>query len=120
MRKQLLLTGLAAGLIIFDASSAAAQFRTRMGSSPNAADQPMKLDPNQFTPEGQMGRNLLEGMSQLMKQNQELKAQLDATKAQLDEIQLRLHSISTVLTTGTGEGIGSMVHKIRDKVGASD
>jgi len=118
MRKQLLLSGLTISLMI-NASAATAQFRQRM-TSPSQANEPMKLDPSQFTPEGEMARNLMQTMNQLMKQNQELKAELDATKQQLDEVQLRLHSISTVLTTGTGEGIGSMVHKIRDKVGASD
>jgi hypothetical protein len=114
MRKQLLLTGLTAALTVFGTSSAEAQFRQRMGS-PSQADQQMKLDPSQFTPEGQMIR-LLDGMSLLVKQNQELKAQLDDTKLQLDRMQRRMESIANVLNTTTGESIGNMVATIRNRV----
>jgi len=114
MRRHLLLSAVAAGLVIFDASAAEAQFRERM-SSPSAANEPMKLDPSQFTPEGQMAR-LLQDMSTLVKQNQELKAELDATQTQLDHMQRRLDSIANVLNTTTGESIGNMVATIRNKV----
>ena len=114
MRKQLFLSGLAIGSMILNASPAQAQFRQRM-SSPSAANEPMKLDPSQFTPEGQMAR-LLQDMSTLVKQNQELKAELDATQSQLDHMQRRLDSIANVLNTTTGESIGNMVATIRNKV----
>ena len=125
MRKQIVLTLLAAGIAVLAAPGANAQsrdtiFKPFRPANPNATP-PAEQTSNAYklTPEGEMD-TLVSSMSQLLRQNQELKAELDATKTQLDEIQMRLHSISTVLTTGTGEGIGSMVHKIRDKVGASD
>jgi len=119
MRKQLLLTGLAAGLIAFQTCAADAQPSVLRQRSTNPGDTQMHFDPVQLTPEGQIA-TMSQNMNQLMRQNQQLKAELDSTKEQLDQMQRRLESIGNILITGTGESIGSMVHKIRDKVGASD
>jgi hypothetical protein len=117
MRKHFLLCGLAAGIISLAASGAEAQGRYKPRSSdPNAPDPTqMSIDVSQYSPEAQMGK-VLRNTEMLVQQNQQLTRDLSTAMQKIDELEGRLRSISNVLTTGSGELIGSMVHKIKNKV----
>lgn len=117
MRKQVLLSSLTAASIIFGSTAAQAQrdqvYKSRK-SSPIDQTQ-MAIDVSQYDPNVQIGE-ILRTTKMLVQQNEQLRADLDALQAKLDKIEGRTESIGRILITGTGETIGSMVHKIKDKV----
>ena len=125
MRRQILMTLFAAGIAVSFASGAGAQsretvfrpFRPTNSNGTPPAEQTSNM--YKLTPEGEMD-TLVSSMNQLLHQNQELKSELDDTKTQLNQMQRRLESLANILTTGSGESIGSMVHQIRDKVNAAN
>lgn len=116
MSKHLWVTAIASAALFLGTSAAQAQKPFRPHSDPNAYNPATQInsDIGQFTPEAQTAK-MMQGMNDLLRQNQEIKAELDATKSQLDEMLGRLKSISNVLNTGTGESIGNMVRTIRDR-----
>ena len=119
MRNHFLLSALAAGVISFGSTAADAQSRVfkPRSSNPNAPD-PTQLstDVSQYSIEAQVGK-IARNTDLLVRENSELRQELATTTAKLDQMEKRLESISRILTTGTGESIGSMVNKIRLKVG---
>lgn len=116
MRKHILLAGLIAATSV---AGSAAHAQSSVFKPRSESSQEMAIDVRQFSPEGQMSK-LVAGMNQLLRENQELKAEIKATRKEMEETNGRLRALSNALTTGTGETIGSMVRKIRDRVEASE
>ena len=118
MPKQLLLSSLTAASIIFGATAAEAQrdsvYKSRKSATAGDPTQ-LSVDVSQYDPNVQIGE-ILRTTKMLVQQNEQLRADLDALQAKLDKIEGRTESIGRILITGTGETIGSMVHKIKDKV----
>ena len=118
MRKFALLGGLAATMIVFGASAAEAQrdsvFKSRKSSTIDQSQ--MSIDVSQFDPNVQIGE-ILRTTKMLAQQNQQLMQEMSAAQQKIDELQGRLKAISNSLNPGTGETIGSMVNKIKLKVG---
>ena len=114
MRKHILLSGLIAGIMLANASAADAQraYKARP-FDPNASTQ-MAVDVSQYDPNVQIGE-ILRTTKMLVQQNEQLRNELGALQAKLEKIEGRTESIGKILITGTGETIGSMVRKIKDK-----
>jgi len=117
MRKQVLLSSLTAASIIFGSTAAQAQrdqiYKSRK-SSPIDQTQ-MAIDVSQFDPNVQIGE-ILRMTKMLVQQNEQLRGELTEMKRQLDTIEARGKAIGNSLNTTTGETIGSMVAKIKDRV----
>lgn len=119
MRKHILLSAMTAGLVLLGSTAADAQSRVfkPRSSNPNAPDQSqLSIDVSQYSPEAQMAK-MARNVDLLVQQNQQMAQDLNAAMQKIDAMEGRLRSISTVLTTGTGESIGSMVNKIKGAVG---
>ena len=120
MRKFALLGGLAATMIVFGASAAEAQresvFKPRKPSSGASDPTQLSIDVSQYSPEAQMAK-MLRNTEVLVQQNQQLMQEMSAAQQKIDELEGRLRAISNSLNTGTGETMGSMVNKIKLKVG---
>ena len=118
MRKCVLLSGLAAGLIVFGGTAAQAQrdsvFKSRKSSTIDQSQ--MAIDVSQFDPNVQIGE-ILRTTKMLVQQNEQLRGELTEMQRKLDGLEARGKAISNSLNPGTGETIGSMVNKIKLKVG---
>jgi hypothetical protein len=117
MRKQVLLSGLTAALIVFGATAAQAQrdqvYKSRKSSTIDNSQ--MAIDVSQFDPNVQIGE-ILRMTKMLVQQNEQLRSELTDMQRQLDTIEARGKAIGNSLNTTTGETIGSMVVKIKDKI----
>ena len=118
MRKQVLLSGLTAASIIFGATAAEAQrdsvYKSRKSATAGDPTQ-LSVDVSQYDPNVQIGE-ILRMTKMLMQQNEQLRSELTDMQRQLDTIEARGKAIGNSLNTTTGETIGSMVVKIKDKI----